>query len=319
MISLPSVICNMFASATPIALAGVGGMFGERSGITNIGLDGTMLFAAFTAVTACYYTGSPWIALLAGILSGVLVSFLHAYFCISLKVDQTIIGLAVNILAASVTVYASSSIFGNKGFTPSVTKLPNISIPGLRDLPVVGAFFDSASLVTLLVLPVVLLAHYLLYKTPFGMRTIAVGQNPQAAFVAGVNVKKTQYIAVMLGGLTCGMAGAYLSISYLSMFVRDMVSGRGFIAIAAILTVQPLWHLRGGAVLRSGGRHADRAAGYRDHSQRGDPVRAVSADHSGRHRQRGPHHAAQRHQVRKEGTPYEDNDTRRALYALPEL
>lgn len=89
--------------------------------------------------------------------------------------------------------------------------------------------------VTLLVLPVVLLAHYLLYKTPFGMRTIAVGQNPQAAFVAGVNVKKTQYIAVMLGGLTCGMAGAYLSISYLSMFVRDMVSGRGFIAIAAIL------------------------------------------------------------------------------------
>lgn len=217
MISLPSVICNMFASATPIALAGVGGMFGERSGITNIGLDGTMLFAAFTAVTACYYTGSPWIALLAGILSGVLVSFLHAYFCISLKVDQTIIGLAVNILAASVTVYASSSIFGNKGFTPSVTKLPNISIPGLRDLPVV------------------LLAHYLLYKTPFGMRTIAVGQNPQAAFVAGVNVKKTQYIAVMLGGLTCGMAGAYLSISYLSMFVRDMVSGRGFIAIAAIL------------------------------------------------------------------------------------
>ena len=149
--------------------------------------------------------------------------------------DQTIIGLAVNILAASVTVYASSSIFGNKGFTPSVTKLPNISIPGLRDLPVVGAFFDSASLVTLLVLPVVLLAHYLLYKTPFGMRTIAVGQNPQAAFVAGVNVKKTQYIAVMLGGLTCGLAGAYLSISYLSMFVRDMVSGRGFIAIAAIL------------------------------------------------------------------------------------
>ena len=85
MISLPSVICNMFASATPIALAGVGGMFGERSGITNIGLDGTMLFAAFTAVTACYYTGSPWIALLAGILSGVLVSFLHAYFCISLN------------------------------------------------------------------------------------------------------------------------------------------------------------------------------------------------------------------------------------------
>lgn len=235
MISISSIICNMFASSTPIALAGVGGMFGERSGITNIGLDGTMLFSAFFAVVFCHYSGSPWVGLLAGVLVGVLVSFLHAYFCISLKVDQTIVGLAVNILAASITVYASSSIFGNKGFTPSVAKLPAVSIPLLRDLPVVGDFFSSVSLITLAVIPVVIGANYLLHKTPFGLRTIAVGQNPQAAYVAGVDVKKTQYLAVMLGGFTCGLAGSFLSISYLSMFVRDMVSGRGFIAIAAIL------------------------------------------------------------------------------------
>ena len=130
MISLPSVICNMFASATPIALAGVGGMFGERSGITNIGLDGTMLFAAFTAVTACYYTGSPWIALLAGILSGVLVSFLHAYFCISLKVDQTIIGLAVKkgavlrsvITDKYVTVGDSVTLMGHENYPIVIAK-----------------------------------------------------------------------------------------------------------------------------------------------------------------------------------------------------
>lgn len=235
MISVASVICNMFASATPIALGGIGGMFGEKSGIVNIGLDGTMLFSAFTAVVSCYYTNSPWLGLLVGVLTGVLISFLHAFCCITLKVDHTIIGLAVNILASSVTVYASSSIFGNKGFTPSVTKLPNMSIPLLRDLPVVGTFFGSVSLITLLVIPIAVIGHYLLNKTPFGIRVVAVGQNSQAAFVAGVNVQRTQYIAVMLGGLTCGLAGSFLSISYLSMFVRDMVSGRGFIAIAAIL------------------------------------------------------------------------------------
>lgn len=235
MISVASVICNTFASATPIALGGIGGMFGERSGIVNIGLEGTMLFSAFTSVVACHYSGSAWLGLLAGLLTGLLISFLHAFFCTTLKVDHTIIGLAVNILASSVTVYASSSIFGNKGFTPSVEKLPTISIPFLRDLPLVGAFFGSMSLITLMVIPIVILAHHLLYKTPFGIRVIAVGENPQAAFVAGINVQRTQYIAVMLGGLTCGLAGSFLSISYLSMFVRDMVSGRGFIAIAAIL------------------------------------------------------------------------------------
>lgn len=235
MISLSSVICNTFASATPIALAGIGGMFGERSGVTNIGLDGTMLFSAFTAVLGTYLSGSPWVGLLVGTLTGVLISFLHAFFCTTLKVDHTIIGLAVNILASSVTVYASSSIFGNKGFTPSVEKLPDISIPWLRDLPVVGTFFGGVSLLTLMVIPIVIVAHHLLYKSPFGIRVIAAGERPQAAFVAGVNVQRTQYLAVMCGGLTCGLAGSFLSISYLSMFVRDMVSGRGFIAVAAIL------------------------------------------------------------------------------------
>lgn len=235
MVSIASVICNTFACATPIALGGIGGMFGERSGVVNIGLEGTMLFSAFTSVVACHYSRSAWLGLMAGLLTGLLISFLHAFFCTTLKVNHTIIGLAVNILASNITVYASSGIFGSKGFTPSVEKLPSISVPFLRDLPLVGAFFGSVSLITLLLVPIVILAYYLLYKTPFGIRVIAVGENPQAAYVAGVNVQRTQYIAVMLGGLTCGLAGSFLSICYLNMFVRDMVSGRGFIAIATIL------------------------------------------------------------------------------------
>lgn len=152
------------------------------------------------------------------------------------------------------------------------------------------------------------------------MRTIAVGQNPQAAFVAGVNVKKTQYVAVMLGGLTCGMAGAYLSISYLSMFVRDMVSGRGFIAIAAILFGRYSPFGIFAAALFFGLADAMQIALQGIVTIPNEVIQcapylltilAVTVNEA------AP--AAQRHQVRKEGTPYEDNDTRRALYALPEL
>lgn len=235
MISVSAVIANTFSSSTSIALAGVGGMFGERSGIGNIGLEGTMLFAAFTAVTANYYTLNPWVGLLVGVATGILVSLLHAFCCITLNINQSIVGLAVNILATNLTVYASSSIFGNKGFTPGVVKLPDVSIPVLRELPYVGQMFGCISILTLLAVPLVALAWYLLYKTPFGLHTIAVGQNQQATYVTGVKVKRVQYFAVMLGGLTSGLAGVYLSTSYLGMFVRDMTSGRGFIAIAAIL------------------------------------------------------------------------------------
>lgn len=232
---LSSIIGNTFTAATPIALSGVGGMFGERSGISNIGLEGTMLASAFMAVVGSYYMNNPWIGLLCGVGTGILVSLIHAFFCITLKVNQTIIGLAVNILAANLTVYSSDIIFGKKGFSSNVTQLPKLSIPILRDLPLCGDLFGNLAVITVLIIPICILAHYLLYSTPFGPHVIAVGQNSKAAYVANVKVVRTQYIAVMIGGFTCGLAGSYLSISYLSLFVRDMVSGRGFIALAAII------------------------------------------------------------------------------------
>lgn len=235
MISIASVLARTFASATPLALGGVGGLFGEKAGISNIGLDGTMLFGAFAAVLGSYYTGNPWIGLVAAAMTGVLVSLIHAYFCITLKVDHSIFGIAVNILASNITVYLSSALFGNKGYTANVTKLPSISVPVLRDIPVISELFSSISVVTILAIVVAAVGYFLLYKTRFGLHVMSVGENPKAAFTAGVNVRRVQYLAVMIGGLTCGLAGAYLSISYLSMFVRDMVSGRGFIAISAIL------------------------------------------------------------------------------------
>jgi simple sugar transport system permease protein len=234
-ISIVSILARMFSSATPIALAGIGGLFGERSGISNIGLEGTMLFSALAAAIGSYFSGSPWIGLLCGVACGLLISLLHAFLCITVRVDQIVIGLVINIFAANATVYLLSVLFKNKGASPAITKLPYVSIPFLRDIPGLEELFSNISVLTVLAIVIMLIAQFLLYQTRFGLHVMAAGQNEKAAFVMGVKVKKTQYLAVLIGGLCCGLAGSFLSISYLNMFVKNMVSGRGFIAIAAIL------------------------------------------------------------------------------------
>lgn len=234
-VMIGSILARMLASATPIALGGVGGLFGERSGITNIGLEGTMLFGAFAAAMGSYLSGNPWVGLLAGALTGLLISLLHAFLCISVGVDQTVIGLVVNIFATNFTIYMLDIFFGNKGTSAAVEKLPALTVPGAEQIPVLGEVLSNISILTILAIVIAIAANYLLLRTKFGLHVMAAGENPRAAFVMGVSVKRTQYIAVMIGGLCCGLAGAYLSISYLNMFIKDMVSGRGFIAIAAIL------------------------------------------------------------------------------------
>lgn len=234
-ISLASILARALASATPIALGGVGGLFGERSGIVNIGLEGTMLFSAFSAALGSYFTGSPWIGLLSGMFTGMLIAFIHAFLCISIKVQHVIIGLVINIFSASMSVYLLDLFFDNKGSSAVVNKLPVLSIPILRDIPGISEAFSNMSIITLLAIIITLIAQFVLYKTKFGLHVMATGENNKAAFSMGVNVERTQYIAVVIGGLCCGLAGSFLSISYLNMFTRGMVSGRGFIAIAAML------------------------------------------------------------------------------------
>ncbi len=234
-ISITSIIARMFASATPIALAGIGGLFGERSGISNIGLEGTMLLSALAAAVGTHFSNDPWIGLTCGMACGLLVSLLHAFLSITVKVDQIVIGLVINIFSASASVYLLSVFFHNKGASPTITKLPYVSIPFLRDIPGMSEIFSNISVLTILAVVIMLIAQYLLYQTRFGLHVISAGQNAKAAFVMGVKVKRTQYLSVLIGGLCCGLAGSYLSISYLNMFVKNMVSGRGFIAIAAIL------------------------------------------------------------------------------------
>lgn len=230
-----SIVSGMFVSATPLALGAVGGIFGEKSGISNIGLEGTMIFGAFFSVLGCYYSGSPWIGLLCGMMAGLLISLFHAFFCITLKVNQCVMGIAVNILASTSTVYLSSILFKNKGFTPNVVKLPGISVPELCKLSGIGTLFSNISLLTVAAVVLPFAMAFVLYRTRFGLHVLAVGEAPKAAYVMGIPVSRVQYFAVTIGGIGCGLAGSFLSISYLSQFVRDMVAGRGFIAIAAIL------------------------------------------------------------------------------------
>lgn len=234
-ISLVSIITRMFATATPLVIMGVGGLFGERAGIVNIGLEGNMLLGAFAAAIGSIYTGSPWIGLLCAVAVCTLVGLLHAYLCVTVKLDHVMSGLAINVFASNITVYLLGVLFGSKGNSPIVPQLPSIDLPLLEKIPYLGSVFQNVSVITLLMPVIVVFGWLLQKKMRFGMYVVAAGSRPIAATTVGIHVAKTQYLSVLLGGFCCGLAGAFLSISYMNMFVRNMSAGKGYIAIAAIL------------------------------------------------------------------------------------
>ncbi len=204
--------------STPLILAALGGMFSERAGVINIALEGMMLAGAFTAAAVTYAAGNPFVGLAAGIAAGVLVASIHAVACISYKADQVVTGTAINILMIGMPAFLSGAFFLSSGSTP---QLPNGQL--IPWAPIVIAF------------ALVPIAWYVLYKTPFGLRLRSVGENPEAADAAGVSVARMKYAGVLLSGALAGIGGAYLSIGQSSLFTRNMTSGRGFIALAALI------------------------------------------------------------------------------------
>ncbi|HEX6904918.1 MAG TPA: ABC transporter permease [Thermoanaerobaculia bacterium] len=213
-----SLFFSMIRLATPLLLAALGGLFSERSGVINIALEGLMLAGAFTAATVTHYTGSPWIGLIAAILAGSLVALIHGVACIQFKADQVVSGTAINLLFLGVPALLSGALFASTGATPQLRQdqlIPNV--------PIVLAFG---------LVPVV---WYVLGRTRFGLRLRAVGENPEAADTAGVDVTRVRYLAVMLSGALAAIGGAYLSIGQSSLFARNMSAGRGFIALAALI------------------------------------------------------------------------------------
>jgi simple sugar transport system permease protein len=213
-----ALIASTIRLATPLILAALGGLYSERSGIINIALEGLMLAGAFTAAVVTYYSRNPWIGLLAAMAAGVVVAAIHAVACIRYKADQVVTGTAINILFLGVPALLSGALFDSTGATPQI---PQGDL--LRTAPIIIAF---------ILVPV---TWYVLNRTPFGLRLRAVGENPEAADTAGVNVARIRYTAVLLSGALAAIGGAYLSIGQSSLFTRNMTAGRGFIALAALI------------------------------------------------------------------------------------
>ncbi len=227
------------AKSVPLILAAMGGLFCERTGVVNIGLEGMMLGGALAAVVGSYYSNSPWVGLLAAVLTGILFALILAITSISWGMDQIVGGIAINILAMGVTGTVLVKVFNVHGSSPSVAKLPVLSADFWAEIPLAGGLLSrvlgTQSVLFYITIAIVAASHFLIYKTPLGLRMRAAGEDPSVVASCGVNVFKIRYLGVILSGVLCGLSGAYLSLGELSQFVERMTGGRGFIALAALI------------------------------------------------------------------------------------
>jgi ABC-type uncharacterized transport system permease subunit len=236
---LDIITVGLFAAAlrmaTPIAFASLGGIFSERAGIINIGLEGMMLTSAFTGVAASYFSGNPWLGVLAAVLVGGLLGLFHALLTVKFVGDQIVSGTGINIFALGFTAYMSQVLWGSRGASESVQGLRVVSIPLLKDIPIIGDIIGTHTPLVYLMLIITVLSYVVLFKTPIGLRIRAVGEHPAAADTAGIDVFKTKYLCVMVSGMLAGLGGAFLSLGHLNLFAWGMTGGRGFIAMAAMI------------------------------------------------------------------------------------
>ncbi|MDQ2744855.1 MAG: ABC transporter permease, partial [Chloroflexota bacterium] len=223
------------AGATVFILGGLGYMFTDRAGVFNITVEGLLLFSAFFAAVGSGTFHSSVAGVVAGITASLIVSIIFFAVSIGLRADIIIVGIAINLLASGTTVFLLSHIYGNEGFYQplGLPTVPAFSIPLLSSLPLLGPTFSNGNLLTYIAWAMVPLSQVLLYRTPLGLRIRAVGESPEAAATVGINVRRTQFIAIMLCGVLCGLGGCYLSIGPLGGFNRDMSAGQGWIALAA--------------------------------------------------------------------------------------
>ena len=232
--------------AVPLLFAALGGLYAERSGIVDIGLEGKMLTAAFAAAATSALTGSPWLGLSAAMVSSVLMALMHGFAVITWRGDQVISGLAINFFGSGLTVTIGHALFGMGGQTPTLSNAQRFSAidwPGaqwaVEHIPVLGSLygrvFSGHNLLVYLAFLLVPVAGFVLFKTRFGLRVRAMGEEPKAADTAGISVSRVRYQAMITTGLMCGLSGAYLSTAQNAAFVREMTAGQGYIALAAVI------------------------------------------------------------------------------------
>ena len=219
------LLAQTLVTATPLTLAALGGILCERSGVVNIALEGIMLTGAFIGFAVALATHNLWLGVLAAIVAGMLIASLHAALSVSLLVDQIVSGMVINILAVGIT-----GVFYRTFIESSTTILP-----GLSAIPALGRIFFQNQFVTYAMLLAVVGVYFLIFKTKWGLRTRACGENPAAAETAGINVYVVRYANVIGSGALAGLGGAYFSLQQIGNFLPNMTGGRGFIALAAMI------------------------------------------------------------------------------------
>jgi ABC-type uncharacterized transport system permease subunit len=231
--------------AVPLILACLAGLWSERSGIVDVGLEGKMLTGAFAAAAAATFTGSAWIGLFVGVIVTILMSLIHGYASIDQRANQVVSGVAVNMVADGMTALIGNAWWGQGGRTPQLDSsalFNEINLPfvyTLRDVPIIGPIYQHLisghDLITYFAFLMAPATYWVLYKTRFGLRLRAVGENPAAVDTAGISVRGLRYGGVIICGVLVGMAGAYLSIAQAAYFQPHMSAGKGFIALAALV------------------------------------------------------------------------------------
>jgi ABC-type uncharacterized transport system permease subunit len=229
-----ALFAAMLRYATPLAFASLGGLFSERSGVVNIGLEGMMLTGAFFTVWGADRTGTWTLGLAIGIAAGGLMGLLHAFFSISLRADQIVGGTAINFLALGITTYLFVKLYGSEGTPSDLSTIPSVHL-GFLGHGFIGEVFGRLNLLIWVAIVLIFVVWIVVFKTPIGLRIRACGEHPRAADTVGINVYAVRYGAVVLSGMLAAAGGAFLSLGFNGSFTPNMTAGRGFIALAALI------------------------------------------------------------------------------------
>lgn len=245
-----TLLSGMVRVAIPISFAALAGMLSERVGIVNMGLEGIMLIGSFFGVVGSYLSGNAWIGLLFAIASGAVMGLVLAVLTVGFKCEHVLAGLGINMFASGITVVLLQAIWDSKGKSAMVAGLGKWKLPVISQIPIVKSIIGNISPLFYLLVVCVILLWVLLYRTPLGLRIRVIGENPELAGTMGVNVYLVQYVFVIISGMLAAVGGAYLSIGDIDMFSKDMVSGRGYIALGMVIlgNWKPTWVALAGLV-----------------------------------------------------------------------
>jgi general nucleoside transport system permease protein len=230
-----ALTAGMLRFATPLIFGAMGGILSERSGVINIGLEGMMLTGAFFGIFGADLTGSWFLGILVGVAAGAVMGLVHAFVSIQLRADQVVSGTGINIIALGITGYVFIYHYGDQGTPSDISRVPNVTLPGIQDISFVGPAIGNLNLLTWAALLLVPLLTLFLFRTRGGLRLRSIGEKPRAADSLGLPVLRTRYLAVTASGALAALGGVFLSIALLGSFNENMTAGRGFIALAAVI------------------------------------------------------------------------------------